>query len=51
MKEIGIYEHSKKAMLVVQALMKYNVVHKRKLKKEEKLSYLNNIRDRIKEFQ
>lgn len=51
MKEIGIYEHSKKAMLVVQSLLKYNVATQKKIKKEEKLIHLNKIRDRIKDFQ
>jgi len=52
MREIGIYEHNKKAMRVVQALLKYCVrSKKKKLTKEEKLSYLNVIRECIKDFQ
>lgn len=51
MKEVGILEHSKKAMLVVQAILKYNVIYKKKsMSKEEKLNHLNIIRDRIKDF-
>lgn len=52
MKEIGIFEHNKKAMRVVQALLKYSVLNNKKiLTREEKLTNLNIIRDRIKEFQ
>lgn len=38
MKEVGILERSKKAMLVVQALLRYNVAYKkRSLDKKEQL--------------
>ena len=52
MKEIGIFEHNKKAMRVIQALLKYSINSKKMvLGKEEKIYHLNVIRDRIKEFQ
>lgn len=51
MKEIGIHEHSKKAIRVIQALLRYSVMSKKKkLTKKEKLTHLNLIRDRIKDF-
>lgn len=53
MKEIGVQEHNKKAIRVIQSLLKYCVLNKKKkdMAKEERLQHLNNIRDRIKDFQ
>jgi dGTP triphosphohydrolase len=52
MKEIGLFDHNKKAMRVVQSLLMYNLLSKKKkLTREDKLKHLNIIRDRIKDFQ